>query len=91
MTQRYYDSRHLIKEINKFCKQYEMSPVSLATKVNYPGLIQRLQDGKPIKQITGERVLAQMELMKLKIELNRSFTIYQAVRAARKFLKTHDK
>ena len=91
MREPYTHSKQLLKEISKFCEEYQLKPETLATRVKYPGILKRLKDGKDIKAITAERILTQMELERFKLEVRNSLTIRQAVLAAREFLEVNDK
>lgn len=80
----------LLRDIEIFCEEFQISPETLLTRLKYPGLLKRLKEEKHIKPITIERIYTEMELQRFKIQVKECTTLRQAVEVSFKFLKGRD-
>lgn len=77
----------LLRDIEIFCDEFGITPETFVGRLQYPRLIERLEDGKHIKPVTVERVYMEMELQRFKMEVKECKTLRQGVEVAMKFLK----
>ena len=83
-------AKTLLRDIEIFCDEFQISPETLLTRLKYPGLLARLKKEKHIKPITIERIYTEMELQRFKIQVKECTTLRQAVEISYKFLKGRD-
>lgn len=83
-------AKTLLRDIEIFCDEFQISPETLLTRLKYPGLLKRLKEEKHIKPITIERIYTEMELQRFKIQVKECTTLRQAIEISFKFLKGRD-
>ena len=77
----------LLRDIEIFCDEFNISPETVTNRMAYPRLIERLKQGKHVKPVTIERVYTEMELQRFKMEVKECSSLRQAIEVAMKFLK----
>ena len=80
----------LLRDIEIFCDEFQISPETLLTRLKYPELLNRLRVGKYVKPVTIERIYTEMELQRFKMEVKETTSLRQAIETAVKFLKGRD-
>lgn len=77
----------LLRDIEIFSDEFQISPETVTNRMGYPRLIERLREGKHVKPVTIERVYTEMELQRFKMEVKECNSLRQAISVALKFLK----
>lgn len=77
----------ILEDIDKFCADMQIKPETLANRLKYPTLIERLKNNQVVKASTIERLYTEMELQRLKMEIKSCNDIRQAVKITHRFLK----
>ena len=77
----------LLRDIEIFCDEFGITPDTFTGRMKYPRLVQRLQQGKYVKEVTMERVYTEMELQRFKMAVKEVTTLRQAVEVSVTFLK----
>lgn len=81
------NTKILLRDIEIFCDEFQISPETVTNRMGYPRLVERLREGKYVKPVTIERVYTEMELQRFKMEVKECSSLRQAVEVALKFLK----